>query len=798
MAVAAGSILAALANAAWLYSNASSTHECVFFRTEFDLSSVPTAATVGFAAAGYGEVWINGEKADKTAVLEPSWTQWNKRLLVPSYEVASLLRQGIGLALGAGWYGHLKPGSPAIKAALMLEAAGAQGQEVLTSGSWTTGKCPITYNDIYNGETHDARLEQTDWASVGGGKGWLPAKASAQPPAHTEGATLSLQNMPAIRMLNLRPVRELVTITPNGSAILDFGVNLAGWVRLSIKDCSAGTVITLRHGESLLDDRSGIFVENLRSAKATDVYTCKGGPVKHEPHFVYHGFRFVEMTVKGPAEWSWVDQSAREVHSAVEPRGELHFENKILMGIQRAIVQTQLDNLHSVPTDCPQRDERQGWMADAAVSAEQAILNFNMKDFYVNFLQVIVDAQDSGNEFGDCKMPKGINATNATLHCQGAVTDTSPHMPGTFGQRPADPAWGVALPLISWHLVQHYGEKLTSQFAPAIGAWADFLFAVRAANGVVTYHYYGDWLQPGKVPSTDLISSMTAGFSAIQAVHIATKLGAKQDQQRHAENYETMRSDYMKAYWDSTKKWFGDGTQAAQVFALHLGGLSAEQDAAAWSRLLGLLAQQGLDTGIIATKWLFPLLSKRGRTDLGLRLASNTAYPSWGYEIAKDATTIWEHWDAFGHGTSQGMNSQNHPCFTSVGAWFYTDLLGIRIGPDSLELGTTLDEYSDSLPSARGSVSVGSERAIVEWTMRPEVRVKGFCPMQFPKAGCTVRVPLDGLSFESVAPSLQKQPGAGKVEKCGKAACVAVQGGKFEFVASKEPETTLSVSLHII
>jgi len=573
--------------------------------------------------------------------------------------------------------------------------------------------------------------------------------------------------------LELVPVVELVATLPDGAVLLDFGKNRAGWVQLSLRNCSAGTVVTLRHAEVLTGDRTALYVDNLRGAKATDVYTCRGGAVVHEPRFTYHGFRFVEMSVNGTATWSWKDQSVRIVHSAVHPRGQISMENPVLTRIQDAILLTQSDNLHSVPTDCPQRDERQGWMADAAVSAEQAMHNFDMYTFYGNWLQVVVDAQETNNEFGDCHMPKGINSTRM---CTGAVADTSPHLPGTYGQRPADPSWGIALPLIADLLGKHYGSAVAEKFASPVHAWADFLLSVREESGIVKYHYYGDWLQPGKVPSDPLISYMAAGFSATLALEFASKIGPAPDRARFAQEFTTMRSKYLGVYWNGTLKSFGDGTQAAQVFALKLGGLSAAQDKAAWSRLLELLGSQGINTGIIATKWLFPLLSERGRTDLGLQLASSSAYPSWGYMLAKDATTIWEHWDAFGHGQSPHMSSHNHPAFTSVGAWFYTDLVGIRVDPYSLELGPTLDMHNDLLPSASGTLAVDDGVAKVSWSTRPIVQIQGECPRT---KGCTVRVPLDGMKFQEAAAILGPQAGDHGVSPCGRSACVQVLRGAF-------------------
>lgn len=575
--------------------------------------------------------------------------------------------------------------------------------------------------------------------------------------------------MPPIRALQLLPA-QLVTVG-EFSAILDFGQNIAGWVQLRLSSCAPGARVVVQHAEYLIENRTDLYVGNLRSAKATDVYICRGGPVLHEPHFTYHGFRFAKITTLGNISWSWATQYARVVHSSVQSRGSLDMSNEILTKVQSAIRWTQLDNIHSVPTDCPQRDERQGWMADAAVSAEQAILNFDMRDFYLNWLQVIIDSQQSTYS-SDCNIPVARGGVNGT--CLGAVTDTSPHPDGVYGNRPADPSWGAALPILVDLVRRYYGEYEADMFAPAVQAWADFLMTMRQ-GGVVKYHYYGDWLQPGKVASEPVVSEMAAAFNSLLAIKVASTLGSAVERSRFAAAYEKMRIAFEAAYWSSDISAFGDGTQAPQVFALYFGGLAPERENATLSRLLSLLETDGIGTGIIATKWLFPLLSRYEKTGLGLKLASGTAFPSWGYMIEKGATTIWEHWDAYNNPSGDAMSSHNHPAFTSVGAWFYTDLVGMRIDRNPIELGPTLLSYDPLLPAASGELQTTEGLVAVRWSMRPVVRVEGICPRE-----CIVRIPLDGVPLEVALQALKP------AEKCGLALCKRVSAGSFDIELPRE------------
>eukprot|EP00971_Amphidinium_carterae_P305677 6074732-Amphidinium_carterae.1 len=253
-------------------------------------------------------------------------------------------------------------------------------------------------------------------------------------------------------------------------------------------------------------------------------------------------------------------------------------------------------------------------------------------------------------------------------------------------------------------------------------------------------------------------------------------MGAEEDRSKFAQEFDTMRSRFFTTYWNQSADSFGDGTQAPQIYALYLGGAPIEQQESALGRLISLLNENGMQTGIIATKWLYPVLSRYGRTDLGLELASSSAYPSWGWMIAKGATTIWEHWGPYTDGSGPpDIMSHNHPPLASVGGWFYTDLVGLRVDRHPFELGTTLDGYNELLPEASGRVATDFGLAEVSWRFRPYVLVEGHCPTP----SCTVRVPLDGMEYKAAALILKTKPGVSSVAPCGSAACASIGAGSF-------------------
>jgi len=345
-----------------------------------------------------------------------------------------------------------------------------------------------------------------------------------------------------------------------------------------------------------------------------------------------------------------------------------------------------------------QRDERQGWMADASVSAESAIGNLDMRAFYASWLRTIVDAQRT-TAFHDCAPASPIYPD-----CAGADTDTSPHVTGLFGNRPADPSWGAALDILYDLHVRYYSEPaapggagsdptdLPGAFYSAVCAYVDWLLRVAAAQGgLVTFHYYGDWLQPNRVASTEAVSEQTSAFNFLRSLRAgitaAEVQGDAPTSARYTAAYAAAAAVYNTRFFNTSGAGcYGGGTQAEQVFPLYLGlqpGGDGALEGAVVRCLLPAIAANGshVDTGIISTKYLMPLLSRAGRSDVALALALNEDFPSWG-AMARvfGQSTITEHWDPLHNPSGNGMSSRNHPAFSSVGAWLQGAVLGLRLG----------------------------------------------------------------------------------------------------------------------
>jgi alpha-L-rhamnosidase len=687
-------------------------------RKEFELSGKVVRARAYISALGYYELRMNGKKVGHN-VLDPGWTTYEKRNLYVTFDVTSLLKPGknaVGVMLGNGWavppkrYGppivtnYL---SPALLLQLNVELEGGKQISVVSDTTWKTERGPVTDNSIYDGETYDARLEAPGWDLPGFDDSSWAATQEAKSP----GGILSAQMMPPIRVVDTIVAKSLTNPQP-GVYVYDMGQNFTGWARLRVRG-PRGTTVTMRFAE-LVYDNGMINRETIRRAKARDTYILRGeGLEVHEPRFTYHGFRYVELT-GFPGTPSLDTLRGRLVHSAVEPTGSFAAAKPILNDIQRIIRWGQRTNLHSVPTDCPQRDERMGWMGDAHVTAEEAMLNFDMAAFYTNFVRDIHDVQGE----------------------DGTITDTVPHK---YGSRPADPAWGTAYPLICWYMYEQYSDRrILEENYDGLKKYVEFLRS-RAQDNILRYSYYGDWVAVEQTPG-ELVSAAYCFYDVDVLAKIAGVLGKNDDAQAYSKLASEIKDAFNREFFDSKSGNYANGTQTANTMALFLGLVPKEQS----GRVMGNLTRDivyrhntHVTTGFIGVKYLFPLLTRAGRSDLAYELATQTTYPSWGYMIANGATTLWELWQ---NKTGPSMNSHNHPMFGSVGAWFYQGLGGInaetpgygkiRIEP---QMARDLDWASASVETVRGTVACTWKRSPGTINLDVTVPVNSTATVVIPK-----------------------------------------------------------------
>jgi alpha-L-rhamnosidase len=612
-------------------------------RTEFQVPGEVACARAYICGVGYYELRINGRKVGRN-VLDPAWTTYDKRVLYSTYDVTRYLKPGanaVGVMLGEGWYK-----SRALLFQLNIELADGKRLSVESTPKWKAKDGPITSDSVWDGETYDARLETPGWDRPGfDDSGWTAAQAVEGPKGQ-----VSAEMMPPIRVVDTLVPVEMMNPKP-GVYVFDFGQNLSGWAQLRVSG-PRRTSVRMRYSELIYPD-GNINRENIRTAKSRDVFTLRGeGTEVYEPRFTYHGFRYVEVT-GFPGTPSLASLRARVVHSAVETTGSFAASKEILNRIQRLIRWSQLTNLHSIPTDCDQRNERMGWMGDAQVTAEEAMMNFDMAAFYTNFVRDIRDAQKP----------------------DGEIPDTVPHR---YGQYPADPAWGTAYPLLCWYMWEQYGDRrILEENYEGLNRYIRYL-GTQAPDNILRMGRYGDWVAIEPTP-VEVVSDAYYYYDVRIIQSIDQVLGKTEEAQNDSELAGDIADAFNRSYFDAKTGNYSTGTQTANAMALFLGLVPKDhQSAVARNLTWDILYRHNthVTTGFIGVKYLLPVLTENGRSDLAYDLATQTTYPSWGYMIEHGATTLWELWQ---NKTGPSMNSHDHAMFGSLGSWFYSALGGINL-----------------------------------------------------------------------------------------------------------------------
>lgn len=612
-------------------------------------------------ALGLYEAHLNGRRVGRDQ-LAPGWTDYHERVQYQTYDVTTLLRPGtnaIGTYLAPGWYAgnvgmfgpHQYGERPALLAQLEVEFTDGTTQRIESGTRWRATSGPIVAADLLSGETYDARRETAGWTSPGfDDKGWLDVVGA-------EGAAPGLivaQVGGPVRVAKELPVRKVTEPRP-GVFVMDLGQNMVGSVRLRVSG-DAGTTVRLRHAEVLNPDGT-VYTANLRSAAATDTYTLKGGGEEtYEPRFTFHGFRYVEVTgFPGTPPASAL--TGRVMHTSAPFTFEFETDVPMLNKLHSNITWGQRGNFLSVPTDTPARDERLGWTGDINVFAPTAAYTMESARFLTKWLVDLRDGQTA----------------------EGAFTDVAP-MVGTVGNGVA--GWGDAGVTVPWALYQAYGDRQVLADAwSSVRAWVAYLEKnsdklLRPAAG------YGDWLNVSDETPKDVVATAYFAHSADLAARTATELG--EDAAPFRDLFERVRAAFQGAYVSADGRVKGD-TQSAYVLALSMDLLPDALRTAAADRLVELIEAKDwhLSTGFLGTPRLLPVLTATGHTDVAHRLLQQRSFPSWGYQIDRGSTTMWERWDSIRpDGTFQtpDMNSFNHYAYGSVGEWMYTNIAGISAG----------------------------------------------------------------------------------------------------------------------
>ncbi len=649
---------------------------CPLLRRPFFVSAPVARARLYATALGLYEAHLNGERVGDE-VLSPGWTSYHRQLQYQTYDVTGLLASGdnvLGVVLGNGWYrGDLMWDSRRAifgdrRAALIqlhIEYEDGSEQVVTSDGEWKSADGPILMSEIYHGETYDARLELPGWCKSG-----LDASAwSGVETLDADRSRLVAQINHPMRVIEEVPPQALIH-TPAGETVIDFGQNMVGWVRLRVSG-SAGDRVVLQHAE-VLDREGNFYTANLRSARQTVTYICKGEPAGEEfqPHFTFQGFRYVKVVeYPGPVQ---LDRFVgRVVHSDLPQTGTFSCSEPLLNQLQHNIVWGQKGNFVDVPTDCPQRDERLGWTGDAQVFIRTAIFNMGVGPFFRKWLRDL-----SYDQHPDGGVPFVIPDTGYTEQHSSA-------------------AWGDAATVCPWTFYICSGDErlLREQYA-SMKAWVEYIRGQGDDEFLWnTGFHFGDWLAldakegsyVGATPK-DLIATAFYAYSSDLVARAAEVLGYERDAAQYRELHRAVAGRFQEEFVTVTGRLVAP-TQTAHVLALAFGLVKAEHRPRVAATLAGMIEENGfrLTTGFVGTPYLCDVLSHNGYHDVACKLVRQTEYPSWLYSVKAGATTIWEHWDGIrpdGTFWSEGMNSFNHYAYGSVGDWLYRVLAGLDVDAD--------------------------------------------------------------------------------------------------------------------
>jgi alpha-L-rhamnosidase len=754
-----------------------------YLRRAFTVDEPVLSARLYVTALGLYEARLNGHRVGD-AFLSPGWTDYAQRVAYQTYDVTGLLVPGenvLGAILADGWYagfvgfdvkraGAHYGTAPELLAQLAITFADGSQQWIVTDGQWQARAAAIRHADLLMGERHDLRLEPHGWDAPGFGapgldaagldaSGWRPVRCRDR-----DARVLVADPGPPVRVTGeIGPA--VITRDAAGRQIVDFGQNLPGWVRLRVdgSDGTAGTAIRVRHAEVLGGD-SSLYTQNLRTARQADEFVTDGGPAVLEPRFTLHGFRYAEVTGY-PGDLDPADVTARVVHSDIGPTGSFSCSEPWLDRLFRNIDWGQRGNFISVPTDCPQRDERLGWLGDAQIFARTACYNRDVAAFFGKWLDDVADAQ----------LPSG------------AFTDVAPRL-NLAGA--GAPAWGDAGVIVPWTTWKMYGDTgLLRRHFGAMTAWMDFIERANPdyLRARELGNSYNDWLAPGDddTPHELLATAYWAHDAALMA-EIASAIGREDDAAGYRALWSKVRSAFADAFVASDGR-VASGTQTAYVLGLHMQLIPEELRADAAGHLVTAIREAGwhLTTGFVGVGYLLPVLSSHGYADVAYRLLEQPSRPSWRYMVDHGATTIWERWDGWTAERgfqSAWMNSFNHYALGSVGEWLYRFVLGLDQEPGTAGFGRLLlrPHPGGSLTwargcyrSVRGPVSTGWERSGDWFTFRVELP---------PNVTGSIRIPSDEAADVRDAAgnrpgSLARFPGARAVQE----AVFAVGPGVHEF-----------------
>lgn len=658
-----------------------------YLRTEFESVAKPVRAMLYVSGIGSSVCYINGKRVGDD-VFGPLPTWYDTSVPYLTYDVTAMLRKGanaIGIALGNGRFQTMREqgmagfGFPRLIAQLEIEYSNGETMTVVSDGTWkATNRGPITENNEFDGEKYDARLELGKWTEAGyDASQWQAAEAMPAP-----RGKLTAQAAPSMKVMEeIKPVS--VKSVGDGRYIVDMGQNMVGLQHVKLRG-KKDQPITMRFAEVLKDNGTELYLDNMRSAIVTDIYTpAEDGVFEWEPLFVYHGFRFMEVSGLD-YEPSAEDFTGKVVYDEMETTGSFETSNETINNIHRNAYWGIRGNYRGMPTDCPQRDERLGWLGDRTTGAHGESFLFDNALLYNKWL---LDIEESMNE-------------------NGSISVVSPRYWTIYVD---DVTWPAAYFYVADMLYRQFGDASSiKQRYPSMKKWLYNMITRYMVDDMMPRDFYGDWCLPPESPEMIISSDparntnreilgTTMFYSILKLMEkFATMNGLPNDAAQYADYASKMKAAYNKKFFDYETAQYDNNTVTANMLSLRLGLVPEGYDAKVFANIVNKTEGEWkghVSVGVVGIQHLMRGLTEYGGLELAYKIATNETYPSWGYMIKNGATTIWELWN--GDTANPAMNSRNHVMLLGdLLIWFYENLAGIKNDPSSVGFKKILMEPS--------------------------------------------------------------------------------------------------------
>lgn len=677
-------------------------------RNEFTIEKEVEKVTAFVCGLGLFELYLNGKKIGDQ-VLAPALSEYDKRVYYMAFDVTKNVLSGenaVGTILGNGRFFAPRTEHPALtknygfpKAIVQINVEFKDGtsKSIISDENWKlTTNGPIRKNNEYDGEYYDARLEMEDWSKAGfNDEQWINAELVEIP-----AGKLVAQPNEAIRIIDtVKPVK--LTVLQKGVHIFDMGQNMVGWVKLKVKG-KKGDKVTLRFSETVSED-GNLYLKNIRGAEVTDTYILKGeGTEIWEPRFTYHGFRFVEVIgYPGKPELSAIE--GQVIHDDMDITGGFSCSNPLINQIYKNAFWGIRGNYRSIPTDCPQRDERHGWLGDRSTESKGESYIFNNGNLYRKWMIDVDDAQLES----------------------GSIPDVAPSLWPLYTDNTTWPGSFIIIPDM---LYQQFGDlKIVEQLYPSMKKWIEYMTTFME-NGTMPKDTYGDWCVPptdkfaihsndvDRITAGELIGSCYFYHELKLMQNFATLLSKENDAEKFAQMADELKVAFNNKFLDEKLMQYSNNSQTSSVLPLAFGMVPEKYKDKIFDNLTTKILGDGqghIGTGLIGSQWIMRVLTDNGRPDIAYTIAAQNTYPSWGYMAENGATTIWELWN--GNTGDPSMNSHNHVMLLGdLIIWFYENLAGIKSDPEvpafkhiimKPEVVFGLDSVNASYQSVYGKIS---------------------------------------------------------------------------------------------